>query len=97
MEKTLTAFDTGHNASSATWRTTKMIRFFTRSAAIMGVFCAMTNVVSAEELTLGGILTELHRADLTGRAGMEVIVSNYVVKPGGKFHCTHTPETNTMW
>jgi quercetin dioxygenase-like cupin family protein len=50
----------------------------------MGVFCAMTNVVSAEELTLGGILTELHRADLTGGAGMEVIVSNYVVKPGGE-------------
>jgi quercetin dioxygenase-like cupin family protein len=58
-----------------------MIRFVARSAAIAGVFCAMTSVVSAEELT---VLTELHRADLTGVAGVEVILSNYVVKPGGK-------------
>ena len=58
-----------------------MIRFIARSAAVAGVFCAMTSIVSAQELT---VRTELHRADLTGVAGMEVILSNFVVKPGGK-------------
>jgi len=54
----------------------------------------MSNVIAAEEMA---ILAKLHRADLTGSPGMEVIVSSYVVKSGGKYHCTNTPETNTMW
>lgn len=60
-----------------------MIRSIIGRATVVGVLCAMTAVVSAEEFTLGGIRTELNRADLTGVAGMEVIVSNFVVKPGG--------------
>lgn len=47
----------------------------------LGAFCAMTGIVLAEELTSR---TELNRADLTGVDGMEVILSKYVVKPGGK-------------
>ncbi len=74
-----------------------MIGFISRRAADVGVFCAMASAASAEELTLGGIRTELHRADLTGVAGMEVIVSNFVVKPGGKSHCTRTPGMNILW
>ena len=58
-----------------------MVRFIARSAISIGIFCAATNSVFAEELL---VRTELHRADLTGVGGMEVIVSNFVVKPGGK-------------
>jgi quercetin dioxygenase-like cupin family protein len=60
-----------------------MIGFITRRAAVMAVVCAMASAVSAEELTLGGTYTVLSRADLTGVAGMEVIVSSFSVKPGG--------------
>lgn len=58
-----------------------MIKFVTRSVVSTGIFCLLTTVPLAEELT---VRTELHRADLSGGAGMEVILSNYVVKPGGK-------------
>jgi mannose-6-phosphate isomerase-like protein (cupin superfamily) len=68
-----------------------MIRFIARGAPLLGVLCALTNPVSAEELT---VLTELHRADLTGVADTEVILSNFVVKPGGKvpLHTHHGDE-----
>ena len=49
--------------------------------AVATAFLAMTSAIVAQELL---VRTELHRADLTGVAGMEVVVSKFVMKPGGK-------------
>lgn len=62
-----------------------MIKHTIRRATVVGVLCVIATLVAAGESTpLGdGVLTELTRTDLDGNPSMEVILSSYVLKPGG--------------